>query len=216
MKSWTGIAAGLLLILIACIVELTNQATPATPEVQVLGLDVRLTPFPTPPHTPTLVPTPTPVHVRHFLPTDHELIELVAQSLPRDRDLVRSATNVQVQRHQLARGERMLLVMGESPVRETGEPRKPAGFAAVLKWQNAEYIVTFSHARSGRDHVRVSMWLDPNIATFRFDEVSNVRCVGSGDCEPPLITHACNVPLNQEALWAIHRNRQNPMEWGCF
>ncbi len=216
MKSWTGIAAGILLILAACMIELSNRLTPAAPEVRVLALQVSASPTPSPQPTPTLTPTPTPVHIRHFVPNDRELIGLVAQSLPRDADLVRSATDIQMQRLKPERQDRMLLLMGESPARAAGEPRKSAGFGAVLAWQNAEYIVRFSHAKSGRDQVRVSVWLDPNVAVFRFDDISNARCPQASGCEPPLVTHSCNVPLDQDALWALHRNRQNPMELGCF
>ncbi len=216
MKSWTGIAAGILLILAACVLELAKSAERPSSEVRALSLELRVTPTSTPAPTSTPTPTPTPIHIQHFVPSDRELIELVAQSLPRDSDLVRSATNIQVQRLQTDARQRTLFVIGESPTQAAGEARKPAAFAAVLTWQNAEYIVTFSHALLGREQVKVSVWLGPDTATFRFEDISNARCAKTGECQPPVITHACNVPLGTEAMWRAHRNRQNPVEWGCF
>ncbi len=216
MNKWTGIVAGVVLILAACAVELAKQDNSMTSETRVLPLELRATRTPNPSPTSTPAPTPTPVHIRHFVPNDQELVEFVAQSSPRDSNLVRAATNIQVQHFESSWRKRILLVMGESPSRQGEQTRKPAAFAAVLVWKNAEYEVTFSHVASGRDQVRVSLWPDTNAVVFQFDDVSNARCVRPSDCEPRVLTHSCNVPLGPQALWTAHQNRQNPIEWGCF
>ncbi len=211
------LAAGALLlvagIMLAAGTSTQDQVRPS--QAVALATLFHTTPSPTPLPSPSPMPTATPRRLTGRNPTAAEILDVLFQYPYQNAYIIGSADGVRL----TAPGgqNQILIVSGQGATGTDGVRMFPAAFAALLAWDQGEYIVKFKHVEFGRQDEQISVTTTPGgRVTFLFRDIGSLPGRPVGASTHRVVLLPCDVRFNQTALHALERSPTDNPQFACY
>lgn len=175
MKNLIALAIGLALISAAIITAAgtTSQDIAVRPQVaRALATDLHTTPSATPTAPPTPTASPTPIRLTEPEPQPELVLAKLFQYPYEGTVLNTTAARVNSQQLDFEHGAPRLILTGDRLTTGRGMQVASGAFAAVMSWQNGEYVTRFLHVVLGHGFMQVWPSSSPDgTLVFRFSSL---------------------------------------------